>query len=363
MGTQVDLVHAQKQGYMDTPGTKLELDYAKIPTLDFSLYDLPGGKQKLTAQMKAAVEDTGFFYVINFGLSQEDIDRQFELGRLILNLDEEEKLKYRAKIEDGDHNGYRPLGVIEQFPGLRDNWECYHIYKFIPEHQRPHPQIVQDHYAEIERFHRHIHQDVAAKVLHLLANVLEIPEDSLEKDHRYNDVCSSFLRFVKYHARPPEINAKYEDVYVRGHTDFGSVTFLFSQPIGGLQLQLSGGGWADVKHIPGSIIVNTADMLHFWSNRYLQSCVHRVVAPPKDQEHLDRYGLIYFLRPKNTMCLESVGSPLLARKGYNIHRESQELRDRRKVPVGEWVQIQTKRNMTPFGEQPQNGKGFQSLFR
>ncbi|KAI1177401.1 putative oxidoreductase [Nemania sp. FL0916] len=344
--------------YMATPITQQK-------PLDFSQYDLPGGKEKLTAQMKAAVEDTGFFYVTNCGLTEEDIDRQFELGKKILDLPEEEKLKYRAPIEKGDYNGYRPLGAIEQFPGLRDNWECYHIFKFIPELQRAHPQLVRDQYAEIERFHRHIHQDVAAKVLRLLARVLEIPEDTLEANHRYDDdTCSSFLRYVKYHARPRAVNAKYDNIYVRGHTDFGSVTFLFSQPVGGLQLQLPGdGGWADVAHVPGSIIVNTADMLHFWSNGYLQSCVHRVVAPPPDQEHLDRYGLIYFLRPRDAMCLESVDSPLLKRKGISTEGESQELRERRKVPVGQWVPIQTKKNWTPFGEQPQDGKGFQSLFR
>ncbi|KAH7239409.1 putative oxidoreductase [Fusarium tricinctum] len=313
--------------------------------------------------MKAAVEDTGFFYVTNFGLTEEDINRQFELGKKILDLPEEEKLKYRAKIEEGDYNGYRPLGAIEQFPGLRDNWECYHVFKFIPEHQRPHPQLVQDQYAEIERFHRHIHHDVAGKVLRLLARVLEMPENVLSDNHSYEDNCSSFLRYVKYHARPRSVNEKYNNIYVRGHTDFGSVTFLFSQPVGGLQLQLPDGGWADVKHIPGSIIVNTADMLHFWSNGYLQSCVHRVVAPPLDQDHLNRYGLIYFLRPKDAMCLESADSPLLKRRGITTENESEELRERRKVPVGQWVPIQTKKNWTPFGEQPQDGKGFQSLFR
>lgn len=299
----------------------------------------------------------------NFGLSEQDIEKQFELGKEILDLPEEEKLKHRAKIEDGDYNGYRPLGAIEQFPGLRDNWECYHIFKFLPQYKRSHPDKVLEHYAEIERFHRHIHQQVAYKVLCLLANVLEIPENTLRDNHLYEDHCSSFLRYVKYHARPSEVNEKYENIYVRGHTDFGSVTFLFSQPIGGLQLQIGEDEWKDVRHVPGSIIVNTADMLHFWSNGYLKSCVHRVVAPPKDQEHLNRYGLIYFLRAKDDMLLRAPDSPLLKRLGYTGENESEELKARRDVTVGQWVPVQTKRNWTPFNAQPQNGRGFQSLFR
>lgn len=315
------------------------------------------------AQWLLTQSPTGFFYVVNFGLSQEDIDRQFALGKQILELPEEEKLKYRAVLEDGNYNGYRPLGMIEQFPGLRDNWECYHVFKFIEEQQRAHPAIVREHYAEIEKFHRHVHEKVAYTVLRLIATVLEIPEDFMVDNHLYEENCSSFLRYVKYHARSAEINEKFKEIYVRGHTDFGSVTFLFSQPIGGLQLQTRDGQWKDVRHIPGSIVVNTADMLHFWTNGYLQSCVHRVVAPPADQFHLDRFGLIYFLRPSDKTCLESVDSPLLRRLGLTAENESEHLKAKRNTTVGEWVPIQTKKNWTPHNQQAQSGKEFESLFR
>lgn len=305
----------------------------------------------------------GFFYIVNFGLTEEDINRQFALGQELLELPEDEKLKYRAKLEEGDYNGYRPLGAIEQFPGRRDNWECYHIFKFLPENQRPHPAIIYENYDEIEKFHRQVHEGAAYKVLRLLSAVLELPEETMVDNHRYEESCSSFLRYVKYHARSPEVNESYERIYVRGHTDFGSVTFLFSQSIGGLQLQTREGAWQDVKHVPGSIIVNTADMMNFWTNGYLQSCVHRVVAPPKDQEHLDRFGLIYFLRPGNSKKLQSVGGPLLRRLGINGDEESAELKAKREVTVGEWVPIQTKRNWTPFDQQAQSGKEFKSIFR
>jgi hypothetical protein len=39
---------------------------------------------------------TGFFYVINFGLSQEEVDRQFSLCKQVFEHPEEEKMKYRA---------------------------------------------------------------------------------------------------------------------------------------------------------------------------------------------------------------------------------------------------------------------------
>lgn len=343
--------------------TKENLDYADIPILDFSLFDDPKGKEKLIAQAKEAVESTGFFYVTNFGLTEQEINYQWALGKEILELPMAEKQKYRAKLEDGDYNGYRPLGSIEQFPGRRDNWECYHVFKFNPEYQRPHPQIVLDHYDEIERFHRHVHQNVAYRVLRLISLVLELPEDYMVNRHKYEDKCSSFLRYMKYHPRSPEVNEEYKSIYTRGHTDFGSVTFLFSQPVSGLELETRDGSWKAVKHVPGSIVVNTADMMHFWTNGYLHSCMHRVVAPPKDQMHMERFGLIYFLRPSDDVVLKTVDSPLLKRLGLFDKKEREDLEQKRNVKVGDWVPVQTKKNWTPFDQQPQDQREFQSLFR
>ena len=58
---------------------------------------------------------SGFFYVTNFGISQEEVDRQFALGREFYNLPLEERLKfYNAKdLESGEYNGYRPAGLRE----------------------------------------------------------------------------------------------------------------------------------------------------------------------------------------------------------------------------------------------------------
>ncbi|KAI0446135.1 2OG-Fe(II) oxygenase family oxidoreductase [Xylaria telfairii] len=359
--TQVEI--ASTPTFSLPSGTTCDLDYADIPILDFSIYDTPGGKEKLTEGLKKAVELNGFFYIINTGLKDDDIFRQWHLGDEILSLPMEEKLKYRAKLEDGDYNGYRPLGAIEQFPGLRDNWECYHIFKFTPQYQRPHAQIVLDHYAEIEAFHRFVHQNIAYKVLRLISRVLELPEDFMVNYHRYEEPCSSFLRYMKYHPRSREANDSYQNIYTRGHTDFGSITFLFSQPVSGLELQERDGSWKAVRHMPGSIIVNTADMLHFWTNGYLNSCMHRVVAPAPDQSHLNRFGLIYFLRPNDEACLRTLDSPLLRRLGVYDKKQRDDLEAKRNVKVGDWVPIQTKKNWTPFDEQPQDQREFQSLFR
>ena len=49
----------------------------------------------------------------NFNISQEEVDRQFALGREFYNLPLEEKLKYHniKDLESGEYNGYRPAGL------------------------------------------------------------------------------------------------------------------------------------------------------------------------------------------------------------------------------------------------------------
>lgn len=89
------------------------MDWAELVTLDLSEFDKPGGKQKLANQLRYAAQHVGFFYVKNFDISQEEVDRQFALGREFYDLPLEEKLKYH-NLEDlrkGEYNGYRPAGL------------------------------------------------------------------------------------------------------------------------------------------------------------------------------------------------------------------------------------------------------------
>lgn len=89
------------------------MDWAELITLDLSDFDAPGSKQRLVDQLSYAAQHVGFFYVKNFGISQEEVDRQFALGREFYDLPLEEKLKYynREDLERGEYNGYRPAGL------------------------------------------------------------------------------------------------------------------------------------------------------------------------------------------------------------------------------------------------------------
>ena len=94
----------------------------------------------------------------------------------MFELSTEEKLKYRADLENGGYNGYKPLGIREIRPGVMDNTEIYNIPKFIPEYERPQPEIIKNHWDEIQTFATTIYSDIVRKLLTLFAIILELPE-------------------------------------------------------------------------------------------------------------------------------------------------------------------------------------------
>lgn len=316
------------------------VDWADLVTLDLSSFDTPGGKEKLASQLSQAINEIGFFYITDFGLSQEEVDEQFAIGKSFFNLHTEKKLQYRADLENGGYNGYKPEGIREIAPGIFDNTEIYNIPKTIPTYNRPHPQVILDAWPKIDTFSKHIHNSVVHKLLILIAIILELPEDHFLKTHRYTANSDCHLRYMKYNRRPASTNDALSGVWVKGHTDFGSLTLLFRQPVAALQVYTPANEWKYVKPHPGSITVNIADSLSFLTNGFLKSSIHRVVAPPPDQAHIDRLGVLYFVRPEDDLELRPVDSPVMKRMGYTEIGEGEGL------TAGEWVKARVKNNVS-----------------
>jgi isopenicillin N synthase-like dioxygenase len=113
---------------------------------------------------------------------------------------------------------------------------------------------------------------------------------------QYSKKSEDHFRYMKYSKFSPEENAKLHS-WGRGHTDLGSWTLLFRQPVAALQIRDHvKNEWKWVKPQDGTITVNACDALSFLTGGYVKSTVHRVVVPPKDQQHVDRLGVLYFSR-------------------------------------------------------------------
>jgi len=195
---------------------------------------------------------------------------------------------------------------------------------------------------------------VVLKLLRILAVVLELAdEEQLVKDHLYNEKGEDHLRYMHYAARTPEENEKIGNLYAAGHTDLGTITLLFRQPVAALQILNSENQWKWVKPQDATITVNICDALSALTGGYFKSSVHRVHTPPKDQAHLDRLGVLYFARfaplflvqlhllttarPNNHVVLEPIAnSPLLNRLDFKANDFTSL---GKKVTVEEWVKV------------------------
>ncbi|CAH0029115.1 unnamed protein product [Clonostachys rhizophaga] len=341
--------------YVQEKETGESLEWADLASLDLSKFDQPGGKQELAKALTRAIEEVGFFYVINHGLSPDDIDTQFAIGASTLSLSDEEKTPYRAALEKGDYNGWKPAGTRDLIPGVKDNFEIYNIPKFNENHtERKHPAPVTEHLATIEKFSRHIHDHIVTKLLVIFALALELEDENwLVNRHRYEQESGDHLRYMKYYHRTPEENEKLGGVWLKGHSDMGSLTLLFRQPVAALQVLGKDGSWKWVRPQTDALTVNIADALQFLTNGFLKSSIHRVVAPPKDQAHIDRLGVLYMVRIEDDIDLLPIQeSPVLQRLGLIGDKVLGE--DGKPVKAGEWVKQRVIRNL---GANTGSGKG------
>lgn len=127
----------------------------------------------------------------------------------------------------------------------------------------PRHRIVQQNWGEIASFHRELWNKVARKLFSLISIILELPEDYLVNAHDYEEDSDDHLRYMIYNIRSQDEWDRALSYSNGGHTDFGSLTFLFSQNVAGLQIQTLEGEWKWVKPVNGGITCNIADTLTF----------------------------------------------------------------------------------------------------
>jgi len=324
------------------PTEAKDVPWADILTVDMSLYDAPSGRAELVKVVNTALRRNGFFYLINHGISREHIQQQFSLSHATFDqVSLAEKEQHLAPIlEKGSFRGYKLQRFWEIGNGVRDRIEAYNLDLHDLEPPESHPALLRPYLDDIRNFLVEVRTQVLKRVLSLMDGALELPEDTLWKLHdRDGQSGKDVLKYMLYEPMSSSEAQKTNNVYLTEHTDFGTVTTLFSQPVAGLQVLGSDGSWKWVKHRENAILINIGDNITFLSGGIFKAAMHRVVRPPLDQVHLQRVGLFHFSRAfGGTSSLPLSQSPVVQREGKVMFEPGAH------VPTtDEWERIRTSR--------------------
>ena len=116
------------------------------------------------------------------------------------------------------------------------------------------------------------------EVMRAIAVGMNLPANYFDN---YVDVGDNTLRLLHY---PPVSRDVFRtnpnQVRTGEHSDYGSITLLFQDDRGGLQVRSPNGKFVDATPIEDTIVVNAGDLLARWSNDTIKSTIHRVVEPP-----------------------------------------------------------------------------------
>jgi isopenicillin N synthase-like dioxygenase len=129
---------------------------------------------------------------------------------------------------------------------------------------------------------------------------------------------STLFRILHY----PPLIGKIEPGAVRAaaHEDINLITLLPAATASGLEVKDTEGKWHRVASDPGSIIINSGDMLQLASQGYYQSTTHQVVNPEGSAAQTSRYSMPLFLHPRSEVMLSSTLSA-----GDYLHQRLREL--------------------------------------
>ena len=96
------------------PITKQKENFAELSSIDLSLLDSedPAVVDGLVQQVKQAIRDDGFLFLENYGISLEQLHRQFALAQYLYNnITEEDKQRLLFDPDTGRWSGYKhPFG-------------------------------------------------------------------------------------------------------------------------------------------------------------------------------------------------------------------------------------------------------------
>lgn len=280
-----------------------------IPVVDLSQFTKGDAQQRaaFVDKIGKAFHEVGFVGVVKHGVPQKLVDDFYTTSKKFFGMDEASKRKYEIPGLAGQR-GYTSFGKEHAKQSkVADLKEFYQFGQTVP---ADHP--LRERYpdnvavAEIPNFlllAQQLYQSfeqAGGALLKAIALHLELDESYF--DHRIEN-GNSILRAIHY---PPITQEPASAIRAEQHEDINLITLLAGASAGGLQIY-SNGQWMPIKPAEDEIVINVGDMLQRLTNNYLKSTTHRVVNPPREQWHLPRLSIPFFLHPRldvDLTCLE-----------------------------------------------------------
>lgn len=278
---------------------------SELPVIDVgSLWrDAADGElSRLGEQVFSACRSTGFFYITDHGVARDLIAATFEANRRFHALPLEDKL--RIKLNRW-HRGYQALAgstlvssarfAPARHPNQLESFFLRHEVDPADPRYRVQPLQGPNQWPEDAKFQETVSRydaamcDAGLRLLKVFSTAIGEAPDFFGRRFSPPATC---LRLIHY---PPAPADRPDDLYgAHPHTDYGFLTILAQDNVGGLEVRRPDGTWTPVPFVPDTFIVNIGDILARWTNDSFNSTPHRVINASPDR---DRYSIGYFFDP------------------------------------------------------------------
>lgn len=280
------------------------LEAARVAVASLPVIDISGlssnnaaNRRNVGAALRAACLDKGFFYIKNHGVSEALVDEVFKESAGFFSLPAERKAEV-DKAKSKANRGYEPLQGQTLEPGAPpDLKEGYYIG---PDHSADDPRVIagmfnhganqwpaqRPNFRPVMQAYLEVMMDLSARMMRGIALSLDLSEDY------FANYCRDVMATVRLLHYPPQpAQALPGQKGAGAHTDFGGLTLLRQDDVGGLQVWDQGSnGWIHADPLPMTYVVNLGDMIARWTNDRYHSTVHRVV----NASGRERYSVPFF---------------------------------------------------------------------
>ena len=274
-----------------------------IPVIDMSQPD-----ERVSSDLYAALTTTGFATLIHHGISKSLRERVFDSSKAFFSLSMEEKQKCGYQGHRSNR-GYIGIGKECHESALAaDVKETYdlHVDECSGETQPwPTPST-----GPMEQFQRDMVEYFDAMdqlhltIMRLIEIGLGLPQNYLVE--RCNERHEN-LRLLHYPAMQVQQDTGNDKLRSRGavHTDYGTITLLIQDDVGGLRVKCRDDTWVNVHPVPDAVVVNVGDMLQRWTNGVLVANEHQVVEVSTSSTYIpDRYSIAFFCNANKGTTIE-----------------------------------------------------------